>query len=526
MADDGWWRGAVIYQIYPRSFQDTDGDGIGDLRGICRRLDAVADLGVDAIWLSPFYPSPMEDFGYDVTDHMTVDPSYGSDKDFDELVRRAHALGLKVIIDAVLNHTSDQHEWFEESRQSKDNPKADWYIWADPKPDGTPPNNWISRYGESQWTWEPRRRQFYRHQYLKSQPALNLANDEVLEARLRFMRHWLDRGVDGIRFDAVCQYFADPQLKDNPPADPGDDEVSPVGGFSNFAWQKHENDCNDARIEGFLEKLIEEIRCAGCTFTYAELDIRYKAYDSLRRYTEDGLLSAAYTPDVMEAELKPTAIAEVLRKAEEARCTENHVWCASNHDSARLVTRWADREEHREAIAKLAAALVMTMPGPVSFFQGEELGLPDAGYTPEEYKDPQGIRFAPEGRSRDNIRHPYPWSDGEGAGFTEGPSWLPLKESVTTLHREGQEADEDSVLATWKRMISLRQSKNALKRGSCEIIRADDDEGLLIYRRADEDMTIEVALQTKEDASRLPDTEGKTLAEREGPFGYRITKLG
>ncbi|MCQ8186212.1 alpha-amylase family glycosyl hydrolase [Parvularcula maris] len=524
MTQHPWWRGAVIYQIYPRSFLDTNGDGIGDLPGIIRKLDYVAKLGVDAVWLSPFYPSPMRDFGYDITAHCDVHPDYGTMDDFEKLVGKAHDLGLKVIIDAVLNHTSIDHEWFEESRQSRDNPKADWYQWCDPKPDGSPPNNWISRFADSQWTWEPRREQYYRHQYMKEQPALNLANEEVVEQRLAFMRKWLDKGVDGMRFDAVTQYHADEHMRDNPPADPEDHDISPVGSYSTFAHQKHLYDCNDERIEGFLEKLVDQVRCAGCTYTYAELDVRYQAYENLARYTQEGMLDGAYTPDVMELALQPSEIARVFGEIDRNSCQGSHVWTLTNHDAKRMVSRWGGEEmsdEKRIALSKMAAALVCTLPGQISFFQGEELGLPNAPYGFDELKDPQGIRFWPKGGGRDPVRHPVPWSDGPGAGFTEGEAWLTLRDEVTACHAEREEP-----LATWRELICLRRKTSALRYGGLDVLEADDQKGLLGFARTlDSGERCEVWLATKEGAAELPETEGEELVRFSSGmgFGFRIT---
>lgn len=235
-----WWRGAVIYQIYPRSFMDSNGDGIGDLPGITSRLDHVASLGVDAIWVSPFFRSPMKDFGYDVADYRAVDPIFGTLADFDEMLARAHALGLKIIIDQVLSHTSDQHAWFAESRTSRDNPKADWYVWADPRPDGTPPNNWLSVFGGPAWQWDSRRRQYYLHSFLQEQPDLNFHCAEVQEALLGEVRFWCERGVDGFRFDACNHQFHDALLRDNPPASAASlDEVSTVRADNPYAMQQH-----------------------------------------------------------------------------------------------------------------------------------------------------------------------------------------------------------------------------------------------------------------------------------------------
>ena len=484
-----WWHGAVIYQIYPRSFQDTDGNGVGDLPGITQRLGYVADLGVDAIWLSPFYPSPQADFGYDLTAHCAVDPLFGDMSDFDALVARAHELGLKVVIDAVLNHTSDQHPWFEASRERRDG-KDDWYQWVDARADGSVPNNWISRYGKPQWSWCPRREQYYRHQYLASQPALNLANEEVVRERLKFMTKWLDRGVDGLRFDAVPQYYSDPQLTDNPPADPEDDAISPVGRFSPFAWQKHIHDCNDERVEGFVARLQDEVACAGCTFTFSEIDVRLDAYRSLGRYTGGDQFNAAYTPDFMEASLRPSNIRAVAESTRMEASMRSLVWAITNHDASRVATRWAPEdadEETRARVAKLACALLVSLEGQASFFQGEELGLEDADYGFDEIRDPQGLAFWPKGKGRDPIRHPFPWDESRHGGFTDGEPWLPTKAALLGRHVAGQAKDEDSVLSVWRRLLRLRRDAPSLRYGAMSVKEADDETGALRIARAASD---------------------------------------
>ena len=531
-AEDGWWHGAVVYQVYPRSFLDTNGDGVGDLPGITRKLGHVASLGVDAIWLSPFYPSPQADFGYDITAHCDVDPLFGTMDDFGALLARADELGLKVCIDAVLNHTSDQHPWFVESRQDRTNPKADWYQWADPRPDGSVPNNWISRYGTPQWSWCPEREQYYRHQYLSSQPALNLDNEEVVAERCKFMEKWLSKGVHGLRFDAVPQYYSDPELADNPPADPDDDEVSPVGRFSPFAYQRHENDCNDPRTERFVARLKDEVACAGCTFTFSEIDVRLGAYESLGRYTGGDQFDAAYTPDFMEADFRPSSFAGVAEKAARHASLRRLVWTATNHDASRLVSRWAPEDADaatRAGVSRLAAAILCSLEGQVSFFQGEELGLPDAPYGYEEILDPQGLAFWPKGKGRDPIRHPFPWAEGAGAGFTSGRSWLPLKAEVTALHAAGQEADEGSTLNTWRRLIRLRRDTPALRLGAMTVETADDDAGLLVLRREHEGETARAAFALTPEGADAPPPEGALLSgspeARLPGWGWRIEAL-
>ncbi|MEE4212115.1 MAG: alpha-amylase family glycosyl hydrolase, partial [Parvularcula sp.] len=518
----------TLYQIYPRSFHDTNGDGIGDLPGITERLDYVAGLGVDGIWLSPFYPSPMHDFGYDVTDLSCVDPQYGDLDDFHRLAERAHELGLKIIIDAVLNHTSIDHPWFEESRQNRDNAKADWYIWHDPKEDGSPPNNWISRFAESQWTWCPTREQYYRHQYMREQPALNLDQPEVVEARLGFMRTWLDRGVDGIRFDAVTQYHADPDCRDNPPADPRDDDISPVGSFNSFAFQRHEHDCNHPRSVKFVENLMDEITCAGCTFAFGEIDIRYEAYDSLKRLTGPGLLNSGYTPEFMEMSLVPSELAGIMERVENASGFDCHVWALTNHDASRIVSRWGSDDDDAEAqqrLACLAAALMVSLPGQLTFFQGEELGLPDADYSRDELRDPQGIRFWPKGKGRDPIRHPFPWTGEQGGGFTSGEPWLAIKDDILDLNRQSQEDRDVSPLRVWREAIHLRRENSVLRLGDCKLVEADDASCTFALARTDGDKRLQAWFAFGTPSRPLPDDCGEVILRSQGSLDQRYSYI-
>ncbi|MEL7480819.1 MAG: alpha-amylase family glycosyl hydrolase, partial [Pseudomonadota bacterium] len=284
-----WWRGSVIYQIYPRSFVDSNGDGVGDLQGIISRLDYIASLGVDAIWISPVFKSPMRDFGYDVSDYRDIDPIFGTLQDFDQLVAKAHALGLKVIIDQVYSHTSDQHAWFTESRQNRDNPKSDWYVWADPKPDGSPPNNWQAVFAGPSWTWDSRRSQYYFHNFLSSQPDLNLHNPEVQEAILDVATYWMDRGVDGVRLDAINFAMHDPQLRDNPPA--------PFVGERpqrTFDLQRHVHNQSHPDIVLFLERLRGVFDRYGDRFSLAEIG-GLDAFQEMLAFTSGGTrLNSAY----------------------------------------------------------------------------------------------------------------------------------------------------------------------------------------------------------------------------------------
>ena len=332
-AKQPWWRGAAIYQMYPRSFQDSNGDGIGDLAGITSRLDHVADLGVDAIWISPFFTSPMRDFGYDVSDYCGVDPIFGSLADFDALVGRAHALGLKVIIDQVYAHSSDQHTWFAESRQDRENPRADWYVWADPKADGTPPNNWQSVFGGPAWTWDARRRQYYMHTFLKEQPQLKVHNRDVQDALLDVARFWLDRGVDGFRLDALNHSMHDPRLRNNPPApDTGRVRTRP------FDFQIRRYSQSQPGVIDFIERIRALCDEYGAIHTVAEVG-GDKAQDEIRAYTRgNSRLNSAYGFDFLYCDaLTPAFVAEVLGASQRGGWPS---WAFENHDAPRAVSRW------------------------------------------------------------------------------------------------------------------------------------------------------------------------------------------
>ncbi|MCB1328106.1 MAG: alpha-glucosidase, partial [Maritimibacter sp.] len=339
--DPDWWRGAVIYQIYPRSYQDSNGDGIGDLLGIVRRLPYIASLGVDAIWISPFFTSPMKDFGYDVSDYCDVDPMFGSLSDFETLVETAHGFGVKVMIDLVLSHTSDQHPWFAESRASKDNPKSNWYVWADAKPDGTPPNNWLSIFGGSGWQWDSRRMQYYQHNFLREQPDLNFHEPEVQDALLDVARFWLNRGVDGFRLDTINFYVCDKELRDNPalPAEQRNATIAPS--VNPYNWQDHLYDKNRPENLDFLRKL----RAVMNPFDAAavgEVGDAQRGLEIVGEYTAgDDLMQMCYAFEFLSG-ARPTAerVAEVLTAFEEAAPDGWATWAFSNHDVARHASRW------------------------------------------------------------------------------------------------------------------------------------------------------------------------------------------
>ena len=369
--DVDWWRGAVIYQIYPRSFQDHNGDGIGDLAGITERLDYVADLGVDAIWLSPFFTSPMRDFGYDVSNYRDVDPLFGTLGDFDRLLAKAHTLNLKVIIDQVISHCSDKHAWFEESRINRTNEKADWFVWADPKPDGTPPNNWLSIFGGSAWTWDSRRMQYYMHNFLASQPDLNFHNPAVQDAQLDNMRFWLERGVDGFRLDTVNFYFHSLGLENNPVVRPEDFNASTAPAVNPYNFQEHLYDKSRPENVKFLQRLRKLLDEYGAKATVGEIGDSQHQLKIMSDYTSGtDKLHMAYTFDYLGGEFSAAHFRNAIDTTER-EAPQGWVCLAfSNHDVVRHISRWATHGQ-QEAFARLACTLLLSMRGSACLYQGE-----------------------------------------------------------------------------------------------------------------------------------------------------------
>jgi len=471
--DEDWWRGAVIYQIYPRSFQDSNGDGVGDLSGIIHRLAHVAALGVDAIWISPFFRSPMLDYGYDVSDYCDVDPLFGTLGDFDALVERAHELGVRVLIDLVLSHTSSQHPWFRESRSSRDNPKADWYVWADAKPDGTPPNNWLSIFGGSAWEWDGERMQYYLHNFLAEQPDLNFHCPEVQDELLAIARFWLERGVDGFRLDTVNFYVHDKQLRDNPALAPEDRNDNTAPSVNPYNFQDHLYDKTQPENLDFLRRLRAVLDEYPARTTVGEVGESQRGTEVQAAYTKgDDLLHMCYDFDFLSNTFpNGTQIARVLDRYQRIVTEGWACWAYSNHDVVRHTTRW----NLGEPAKRVYAALLMSIQGSVCLYQGEELGLTEAYVPYEDLQDPYGKRFWPKFKGRDGARTPMPWSsDGPNGGFTEGRPWLPV--AVEHLERavSAQDHDPESTLAFYRAMIGFRKAHPALAKGAMEIVDADD----------------------------------------------------
>jgi alpha-glucosidase len=455
-----WWRGAVTYQVYPRSFQDSNGDGVGDLPGITRRLGYLADLGVDVVWLSPFFKSPMKDMGYDVSDYCDVDPVFGSLADFDALLTRAHELGLKVIIDQVLSHSSDQHPAFVESRSDRVNPKADWYVWADPKPDGSPPSNWLSVFGGSAWAWDARRKQYYLHNFLTSQPDLNYHNPAVQDWALDNMRFWLDRGVDGFRFDTVNYFFHDPLLRNNP----ADHRNKREAEGNPYGMQYHLHDKNQPENLFWMERirvLLDEYGAA----SVGEMGESHHAIKMMGDYTAPGRLHQCYSFEFMGYEYTASLFRDRIESFFKGAPKGWPMWAFSNHDVVRHVSRWKDHGLTTEAVARQSGALLLSLEGSICLWEAEELGQTDTELALEELTDPQGIVFWPEPIGRDNTRTPMVWDASPHGGFSTVTPWLPVKPEQAARHVAGQTGVPDSVLESYRAMLAFRRAEPALRTG-------------------------------------------------------------
>ncbi|MGE5537730.1 MAG: alpha-amylase family glycosyl hydrolase [Gemmatimonas sp.] len=469
MTEPLWWKRGIIYQIYPRSFQDTDGDGIGDLAGIRSRLGYLEELGIDAIWISPIYPSPMADFGYDVANYCAIDPTFGTFDDFDRLVADAHRRGIKVILDFVPNHTSDRHPWFVESRSSRASPKRDWYIWRDPGPGGGPPNNWVSNFGGSGWEWDAATKQYYYHAFLKEQPDLNWRNPEVRDAMYRVLRFWLDRGVDGFRVDVIWHLIKDDQFRDNP---------------HNPDWRP-----GDAAIRQFIQlysadrpevhEIIAEMR--NVLDQYDARVLIGEIYLPLERlvhyYGKD--LRGAHLPfnfQLIETAWSATAISRLIREYEGALPMGGWPnWVLSNHDQRRIASR-AGRDQ-----ARIAAMLLLTLRGTPTLYYGDEIGMESVPIPPEKVHDPWEKNEPGLGLGRDPSRTPMQWDASANAGFTSGEPWLPVAPDYAERNVACCAGDETSILALYHELIRLRRKRPSLSIGDYAPLHAD--EHVLAYER-------------------------------------------
>ena len=467
-----WWRRGVFYEIYPRSFQDSTGAGVGDLAGITARLDYLEELGVDAVWLTPCFPSPQVDFGYDITDYRAIDPRFGTLAEFDRLVAEARRRGIRVLLDLVLNHTSDQHPWFKESRASADSRRRDWYVWRKGRADGAPPNNWLSEFGGSAWTLDPATGEYYYHYFYREQPDLNWHNPEVRAEMLETTRWWYRRGVAGFRLDAVDMVFEDPQLRDNPL----------LPGLNAHGDPNMENRFNHKlpEVHGLLRDLRRTADAFGAVLvgeTYAEtageLRSYYGAHDDELQMPTGHLLAMAPSASAPEFRRRIAAV-------QATGCWP--VWVLDNHDLPRALTRWGDGV-HDEALAKALGALLLTLRGTPILYYGQELAMENNDpKRPEDVLDPAGRRGWPAAKLRDGARTPMQWEPGPGAGFTRGRPWLPVPPSAQRRNAASESRDPASVLNFHRRLIALRRRTPALLDGDYrELLPADP--AILAYRR-------------------------------------------
>ncbi len=527
-SDADWWRGAVIYQVYPRSFQDSNGDGVGDLLGIVERLPYIASLGVDAVWISPFFTSPMKDFGYDVANYCDVDPMFGTLADFDAVIETAHALGLRVMIDLVLSHTSDAHPWFGESRASRDNARANWYVWADAKPDGTPPNNWLSIFGGSAWHWDARRCQYYLHNFLASQPDLNFHEPEVQEALLDVARFWLERGVNGFRLDTINFYFADKHLRDNPPlaAEARNATIAPL--VNPYNYQEHLYSKNQPENLDFLRRLRAVMDPYGAA-AVGEVGDAQRGLEILGQYTAgDDLMQMCYAFELLSgARPDAASIAKVFEHFDRVAGDGWACWAYSNHDVQRHLSRW----NLSPSAARAFTTLLMCLRGSACIFQGEELGLPEAEIAYDDIQDPYGREFWPEFKGRDGCRTPMVWQSGaQNGGFSSaGHTWLPVPGEHLRLAVDEAEADPAALLHHYRRAIGFRHAHKALMGGAQLHMRAEGK--ALIFQRELDGETLFCAFNLSDEPTHIHAPSGQWLPvgqELNGahPGGDGVVALG
>jgi alpha-glucosidase len=492
MQQASWWQCAVIYEVYPRSFQDSNGDGIGDLNGIMQRLDYLVELKIDAVWISPIYPSPMADFGYDVADYCSIDPIFGTMEDFDRLLTEMHRRGLKLILDFVPNHTSDRHPWFLESRSSRTSAKRDWYLWRDP-----PPNNWLSNFGGSGWEWDETTGQYYYHSFLKQQPDLNWRNPAVRTAMFDALRFWLDRGVDGFRVDVMWLMIKDDLFRDNPP-NPGYRQGAPS---NHRLLQVY----NSNRPE--VHEVVREMRAVLESYQNRVLigEIYLPVAQLMAYYGED--LKGAQLPfnfQLLQTAWRADEVARVIADYESALppgAWPN--WVLGNHDNSRIASRIGVRQ------ARVAAMLLLTMRGTLTMYYGEEVGMIDVPIPPEQVQDPAEKNEPGIGAGRDPERTPMPWDASPHAGFSSGTPWLPLGSDYTTCNVAALSGKSQSILTLYRRLIALRRSRAALLTGQMQGIGAE--KSVLRYERVHGEERLLVLLNMAHDAAEVKAPAGRVL---------------
>jgi alpha-glucosidase len=480
-----WWRDGSIYQIYPRSFVDSNGDGIGDLNGIRGKLDYLAELGVDALWLSPIFTSPDVDFGYDISDYYSIDSKFGTMKDFEALIKEAHQKGLRIILDMVMNHTSDQHAWFKEARSSRDNPIHDWYLWQDPTPNGNAPNNWQSMTGGSGWEYVPELDQYYFHMYYKEQPDLNWHNTRVREAMLKPFRFWLNKGVDGYRLDQFNLYFKDKKFINNPPK----------FGLRAFDQQSHIHDSDQPEMLPLLREMRQIVDEKPGRYLVGEpfvpvspLDFLYSGTTSIAApYCRDDLLHATFCFDFLHSFWNTRQFRKSILDWENA--LQGKGWptfVLGNHDNPHIATRYT-RDEN-DARLKVAALMLLTLRGTPFIYNGDEIGMRDISLKRSQIQDPVGKTYWPIYKGRDGCRAPLQWSAQENAGFSSGSPWLPVHPDYPIRNVEGQNQDPQSLLNFYKKIIHLRKQFPVLIQGDFAILE-NTPAPILAYLRTNRQQT-------------------------------------
>jgi alpha-glucosidase len=500
-----WWQQGIVYQVYPRSFQDSNGDGVGDLRGLLTRLPYLHWLGITAVWISPCYRSPMADFGYDVSDYMDIDPMFGTLADFDRVVAEAHRLGMRVILDFVPNHSSSRHPWFVASRASRSNEKRNWYIWRDPAPDGGPPTNWRSEFGGSAWTFDPLTQQYYYHAYLPDQPDLNWREPEVQAALFEVMRFWLERGVDGFRVDAIHMLVEDESLANNPP---------------NPAWRPGMSPARELLRIHTADLPETQDMVAAMRHVMDEYDDRvmigeaYLPIDRLMRYYGESLQGChlPFNFHLISTPWSPVAIAELIREYEAALPVGGWPnWVLGNHDKSRLLTRLGNPLH-----ARLAAMLLLTLRGTPTLYYGDEIGMQDGSIPSDAVQDPWEKRVPGLGLGRDPCRTPMQWSAGPGAGFSTVQPWLPLPTDLTRDNVITQSSDSASILMLYKRLIEARRAEPALSIGSYREISVTPS--LLVFERVHGDRRVLVALNFSGAEQAVMDLPNPTVMLTTAPY--------
>ncbi len=504
------YKDLIMYQIYPRSYYDSNNDGIGDLPGITQKLDYIASLGINSIWLSPFFTSPMADFGYDISDYRGVDPMFGTLDDYKALLDKAHSLGIKVVIDQVLSHTSIEHDWFKESRSSRDNPKADWYVWADMKEDGTAPNNWLSIFGGSAWQFDTERGQYYMHNFLTSQPDLNFHNPEVQDAVLGVSEYWLDLGTDGFRFDTANFYFHDKELRNNPPWT--DTEATGRGvsdGFNPYAKQAHKYDKTQPENIEFFKRMRALSDSKGAIVLVGEIGSDF-GLATIAEYTAgNNILHTSYGFDLMEDFCDGKYIFDALNKAKRLLVDSDICWATSNHDVKRVASRWVADGVSPQQMGRFAMTLLIANKGMPCFYQGEELALTEADVPYELLQDPYGIEFWPKMKGRDGCRTPMVWSSESGGGFnTSGESWLPIAKEHLARAVPALDGVKGETIECFRSLCALRHRSAPLKYGEIELESITEDTGVFKLTREYEDESVVFIFNASSKEERL---DKKTL---------------